>query len=73
MSQAYPSLVIVNSPPIVLQVVAILSSDLMNVTEVYASRVMLLLAPVSASALSRYSSLLTMRLTTNSVFVCWVR
>jgi multisubunit Na+/H+ antiporter MnhG subunit len=49
---------------------------LMNgiVPEVYASRMMLLLlAPVSASALSRCSSLLTMRLTTNSVDVCWVR
>jgi hypothetical protein len=35
---------------------------LMNGAEVYASRMMLLLAPVSASALSRCYSLLTMRL-----------
>jgi hypothetical protein len=34
----------------------------MNGAEVYASRMMLLLAPVSASALSRCSSLLTIRL-----------
>jgi hypothetical protein len=44
-----------------------MSSILMNGAEVYASRMMLLLAPVSASALSRCSSLLTMRLTTNSL------
>jgi multisubunit Na+/H+ antiporter MnhG subunit len=45
-------------------VVVLLSSVLMNgnIAEVYASRMMLLLAPVSASALSRCSSLLTMRL-----------
>jgi hypothetical protein len=36
-----------------------------NIDEVYASRMMLLLAPVSASALSRCSSLLTMRLATH--------
>jgi hypothetical protein len=42
-------------------VVILLSSVLMNGAEVYASRMMLLLAPVSASALSRCSSLLTMR------------
>jgi hypothetical protein len=46
-------------------VVILLSSVLMNETEVYASRMMLLLAPVSASALSRCSSLLTMRLDTH--------
>jgi multisubunit Na+/H+ antiporter MnhG subunit len=65
-----PVLVVVNLPPIVLQVVVLLSSVLMNgnVAEVYASRMMLLLlAPVSTSALIRCSSLLTMRLTTNSV------
>jgi hypothetical protein len=59
-----PVLVVVNLPPIVLQMVVLLSSVLMNgnMAEVYASRMMLLLAPVSASALSRCSSLLTMRL-----------
>jgi hypothetical protein len=64
-----PVLVVVNLPPIVLQVVVLLSSVLMNgiIAEVYASRMMLLLTPVSTSALSRCSSLLTMRLTTNSV------
>jgi hypothetical protein len=41
--------------------------------EVYASRMMLLLAPVSASALSRCSSLLKMRFTTKSVIGCWMR
>jgi hypothetical protein len=35
--------------------------------EVYASRMMLLVAPVSASALSRCSSWLTITLTTNSM------
>jgi putative effector of murein hydrolase LrgA (UPF0299 family) len=39
-----------------------LLSVLLNGAEVYASRMMLLLVPVSASALSRCSSLLTMRL-----------
>jgi hypothetical protein len=50
-------------------VVVLLSSILMNgnTAEVYASRMMLLLAPVSVSAVSRCSSMLTMRLTTNSV------
>jgi hypothetical protein len=43
----------------------------MNGAEVYASRMMLLLVPVSASALSRCSSLLTMRLTSNSVVGHW--
>jgi hypothetical protein len=37
----------------------------MNGDDVFASRMMLLLAPVSASALSRCSSLLTMRLVTH--------
>jgi hypothetical protein len=55
-------LVVLNLPPIVLQVVVLLSSVLMNGDEVYASRMMLLLSPVSASTLSRCSSLLTMRL-----------
>jgi hypothetical protein len=63
----FPVLIAVNLPPILLQVVVLLSSVLMNGAEVYASRIMLLLAPVSASALSRCSSLLTMGLTTNSV------
>jgi hypothetical protein len=51
-----PCLVIVTLPPIVLQVVVLLSSVLMNEAEVYASRIllMMLLAPVSASALSGY-------------------
>jgi multisubunit Na+/H+ antiporter MnhG subunit len=58
-----PALVVVSLPPIVLQVVVLLSSVLMNwnISEVYVSRMILLLAPVSASALSRCSSLLTMR------------
>jgi hypothetical protein len=56
-----PALVVVNLPPIVLQVVVLLSSFLMNGAKVNASRMMLLLAPVSASALSRCSSLLTMK------------
>jgi hypothetical protein len=59
MSQAYPSFIVVNLPPIALQVVVLLSSVLMNGTEVYAevydSRMILLLAPVSARALSRCS------------------
>jgi hypothetical protein len=45
--------------------------DEWDMAEVYASRMMLLLAPVSGIALSRCSSLLTMRLTTNSVIGCW--
>jgi multisubunit Na+/H+ antiporter MnhG subunit len=65
MSQAYPSLVVVNLRPIVLQVIVLLSSVLMNGAEIFASRMMLLLAPVLASALSRCSSLLTMRLATH--------
>jgi multisubunit Na+/H+ antiporter MnhG subunit len=78
MSQPYPSCSFSNLPPIVLQVVVLLSSVLMNgnVAEVYASRMMLpllLLAPVSAIALSRCSLLLTMRPTKNSVIDCWVR
>jgi multisubunit Na+/H+ antiporter MnhG subunit len=65
-------LVVVYLLHIVLQVVVLMSSVLMNrdIAEVYASRMMLLLAPVSASALSRCSLLLTMRLTTNSVIDC---
>jgi hypothetical protein len=47
-----PVLVVVKLPPIVRQVVVLLSSGLMNGAEVYASRMMLLLAPISASALS---------------------
>jgi hypothetical protein len=65
-----PVLAAVKVPLIVLQVVVVvlLSSVLMNGAEVYASRVMLLLlAPASTSALSRYSSWLTMRFTTNSL------
>jgi hypothetical protein len=48
-------------------VVVLLSSVLMdgNVAEVSVSRMLLLLAPVSASALIRCSSLLTMRLATH--------
>jgi hypothetical protein len=41
-----PVLFVVNLPPIVLQVVVLLSSVLMNGAELYASRMMLLLAPV---------------------------
>jgi hypothetical protein len=73
MSQPHPSLFVVNSPPILLQVVVLLSSVLMNGAKAYVSRMMLLLAPVSGSALIRCSSLLTIRLTTNSVIGCWVR
>jgi hypothetical protein len=43
-----------------------------NIAEVYASRMMLLLAPVSASALSRCSSLLTMRLVTHYQLSGWL-
>jgi hypothetical protein len=70
-----PDLVVVNSTPIVFQVVVLLSSVLMNgdIAEVYASRMMLLLAPVSSNALSICLSLLTMMLTTNSVIDCLVR
>jgi hypothetical protein len=52
-------LVVVNLPLIVIQVIVLMSSVLMNETEVYASRMLLLLAPVSASALRRCSSWLT--------------
>jgi hypothetical protein len=54
-------------------VVLLLSSVLMNrnVDEVYASR-MMLLAPVSASALSRCSSLLTMGLATHYQVSDWL-
>jgi hypothetical protein len=71
-----PVLVEIILATILHQVAVLLSSVLMNgkVAEVYASRMMLLLlAAVSASVLSRCSSLLTMRLTTNSVDSCWVR
>jgi hypothetical protein len=73
MSQAYLSLVVVNLPPIVLQVVVLLLSVLMNGAEVYASRMLLLLALVSASVLSRCSSLLRMRLATHYQLSGWVR
>jgi hypothetical protein len=68
-----PLLFVVNLPPIVLQVVVLLSSVLMNEAEEYASRMMLLLAPVSTSALSRCSSLLTMlgSLPTQCTVVGW--
>jgi hypothetical protein len=46
---------------------------LMNGAEVYASRMLLMLAPVSASALSRCSLFLTMRITINLVDDFWVR
>jgi hypothetical protein len=60
-----------NSPPIVLQVIILLlSSDLMNGAEIYASRMILLLSPVSANALIKCSSLLIMSPTTNSVVGC---
>jgi hypothetical protein len=54
-----PILVVVNLPPIVLQLIVLLSSVLMNGTERNASGMMLLLAPVSASVLSRCFSWLT--------------
>jgi hypothetical protein len=71
MSQAYPSFHCSKLTPIVLQMFVLLSSVLMNenVAEVYASRIMLLLLllleTVSASALSRCSSWLTMRFVTH--------
>jgi multisubunit Na+/H+ antiporter MnhG subunit len=67
-----PVLIVVNLPPIVLQVVVLLSSVLMNGADIYASRMMLLLAPVSASALGRCASLLTMRLDTHYQFSGWL-
>jgi hypothetical protein len=66
-------LVVVNLPSIVLQVVVLLSSFLMNGAELYASRMMLLLATVSASALGKCSSLLTMRLDVHYQLSAWVR
>jgi hypothetical protein len=67
-----PVLVVVNLPPIVHQVVVLLSSVLMNGAKVYASRMMLLLAPVSASALSRCSFYWQLdSLLTQCVFVGW--
>jgi hypothetical protein len=56
-----PVLAVINRPPtpIVLHVVVLLLSVLMNGAEIYASWVMLLLAPVSAIVLSRGSSWLT--------------
>jgi hypothetical protein len=65
-------LVVVNLPPIVIQVVVLLSSVLMNGAEIYASRMMLLLATVSASALIRCSSLLTMRHVTHHQISGWL-
>jgi hypothetical protein len=46
-----PVFVVVNVPPIILQVVELLSSVLMNGAEAYASRMMLLLLQLSTSAL----------------------
>jgi hypothetical protein len=43
-----PFLVVVNVPPTVLQVIVLMSSILMNGAELFASRMMLLLSPVSA-------------------------
>jgi hypothetical protein len=69
-----PVLVVINLPTIVLQLVVLLSSVLMNGNgaEVYASRMMLLMVPVSASDLSRCSSLLTIRLTTHYQLSVWL-
>jgi hypothetical protein len=53
---------LVNLSPTVIKLVELLLSVLMNGAEVYASRMMLLLTPVSASALSRCPSWLTIRL-----------
>jgi hypothetical protein len=50
--------------------ITVIFFDECNVAEVYASRMMLLLAPVSARALRRCSSLLAMRVTTNLVIDC---
>jgi hypothetical protein len=68
-----PVLVVVNLPPIVFQVVVLMSSVLMNGAEVYDSRMLLLLSPISASAMRRCSLSLIMRLTTISVVDFWVR
>jgi hypothetical protein len=57
-------LVVLNLPAFVIHLVVLFSSVLMHGSEVYASKI-LLLAPVSASALSRCSSFLTMRLVTD--------
>jgi hypothetical protein len=65
MSQAYPSFSCSKLTTHRTQVVVLLSSFLINGDEVYTSRMILMLAPVLASALSICSSLLTMRLTTN--------
>jgi hypothetical protein len=73
MSQEYILiLVVVNLPPIVLQVVLLLSSILMNGAGVNVSRMLLLLAPVSASALSRCSLLLTMIFAIHYRLVGWL-
>jgi hypothetical protein len=67
-----PVLFVVNLQPIVHKVVALLSSVLMNGSEAYASRMMLLLATVSASALSRSSSLLTIRFAAHYQLSGWI-
>jgi hypothetical protein len=66
MPQAFPVLVVVNLPPIAIQMVVLLSSVLMNGAVVYVSiMLLLLLASASASDLSRCYSCLTMRLVTH--------
>jgi hypothetical protein len=49
-----------------------MSSGLMNGAEVFVSKTMLLLAPLSAWVLSRCSSLLTMRLATHDKLSDWL-
>jgi hypothetical protein len=53
-------------------VVVLLSSVLMIGTEVYTSRMLLLLAPVLASALSRCSSWLTIRRAAHYQLSVWL-
>jgi hypothetical protein len=52
--------------------VVLLSSDLMNGDEVYASSMMLLMPPVSANSLRKRSSWLTMRLAIHYQFNGWL-
>jgi hypothetical protein len=73
MSQAYPSLSSSKLTTHYAPRVLLLSPVLMNGAEVYASiMLLLLLVPVSTSALSRCSSLLTMRLADHCQLNGWV-
>jgi hypothetical protein len=68
-----PVLFVANLLPIVLQAISLMSSVLMNVTDIYTARMMLLVGPISASTVIRYYSWLTIKFTTMSVVSCWVR